>query len=163
MGVVLRRYIDFLILLIPTPLVSVLFAAASLLFCSFLKMFFVLVPVLFLNYILGINTFFTQYKHIPATTGIPRHPYEGCTYCFIHEEAHINVRFLSCDGHQLYERGVDLEVEGVRYIEMHRGPAAYVLGPPPSRSRDLELEGGVIACHVDYVYEPQDSHVRGTE
>ena len=40
------------------------------------------------------------------------------------------------------------------YIEMHRGPAKYVLGPPPSRSRDLELEGGVIACHVDYVYEP---------
>ena len=80
--------------------------------------------------------------------GIPRHPYEGCTYCFIHEEAYTNVRFLSCDGHQRYERGVDLEVEGVRYIEMHRGPAAYVLGPPPSRS---ELEGGVIACHVDYV------------
>ena len=41
----------------------------------------------------------------------------------------------------------------MRYIEMHRGPAAYVLGPPPSRSRGLELEGGVIACHVDYVYE----------
>ena len=40
---------------------------------------------------------------------------------------------------------------------MHRGQAAFVLGPPPSRSRDLELEGGVIACHVDYVYEPQDS------
>ena len=48
-----------------------------------------------------------------------------------------------------YELGVAPEVEGVRYIEMHRGPAAYVLGPPPSRSRDLELEGGVIACHVD--------------
>ena len=31
------------------------FAAASLLFCSFLKMFFVLVPVLFKNYILGIK------------------------------------------------------------------------------------------------------------
>ena len=53
LGVVLRRYIDFLILLIPTPLVSVLFAAASLLFCSFKKMFFVLVSVHFLNYILG--------------------------------------------------------------------------------------------------------------
>ena len=104
-----------------------------------------------------------QYKHIPATTGIPQHPYEGCTYCFIHEEAHTNVRFLSCDGHQLYELGVDLEVEGVRYIEMHRGPAAYVQGPPPSRSRDLELEGAVNACHIDNVYEPQDSHVRGTE
>ena len=42
---------------------------------------------------------------------------------------------------------MDLEVEGGRYIEMHRGPAAYVLGPPPSRGRDL-LEGGVNACHV---------------
>ena len=31
LGVVVRRYIDFLILLIPTPLVSVLSAAASLL------------------------------------------------------------------------------------------------------------------------------------
>ena len=31
-----KRYIDFLILLIPTPLVSVLFAAASLLFVHFL-------------------------------------------------------------------------------------------------------------------------------
>ena len=38
-GVVVRRYIDYLILLIPTPLVS---AAASLLFCSLKKMFFVL-------------------------------------------------------------------------------------------------------------------------
>ena len=74
-----------------------------------------------------------------------------------------NVSFISCAGHQLYERGVDLEVEGVRYIEMHRGPAAYVLGPPPSRGRDLELEGGVNACHVKYVYESRDSHVRGTE
>ena len=79
------------------------------------------------------------------------------------EQAHTNVRFLSCDGHQLYERGVDLEVEGVRYIEMHRGPAAYVLDPPHSRGIDLELEGGVNACHVEYVYESRDSHVRGTE
>ena len=53
----------------------------------------------------------------------------------------------------------------MRYIEMHRGPAAYVLGPPPSRGRDLELEGGVNACHVDYVYEfeSRDSHVQGTD
>ena len=94
--------------------------------------------------------------------GIPRYPYEGCTYCFINE-AHTNVRFLSCDGYQLYERAVDLEVEGVHYIQMHCEPATYILGPPPSRGSDLELEGGVNACHVDYVYEPRDSHVRGTE
>ena len=59
------------------------------------------------------------------------------------QEAHTNKRFISCDGHQLYAfngLGVDLEVEVVRYIEMHRGPAAHLLGPPPSRG---ELEGGV--------------------
>ena len=52
---------------------------------------------------------------------------KGCTF-FIREEAHTNVRFISCDGHQLYvfkERGVDIEVEGVRFIEMHRGPYTY--------------------------------------
>ena len=32
---------------------------------------------------------------------------------------------------------------------MHRGPAAYVLGPPPSRSRDLELEGGALENGAD--------------
>ena len=52
LGVVVRRHIDFLILLIPTPLVSVLFYPT---FCSFKKMFFVLVPVLFCNYILCIK------------------------------------------------------------------------------------------------------------
>ena len=39
LGVVVRRYIDFLILLIPTPLVSVFFTAASLLVVHFFKCF----------------------------------------------------------------------------------------------------------------------------
>ena len=38
-GVVVRRYIDFLILLIPTPLVSVLFCSSITTICSFLNMF----------------------------------------------------------------------------------------------------------------------------
>ena len=83
----------------------------------------------FFNYVLYHNNFFPQYKHITATTGVPRHPYEGCTYCFIHEQAHTNVRFLSCDGHQLYERGVDLEVEALyrdasRASRFRTGPAS---------------------------------------
>ena len=81
------------------------------------------------------------------------------TVLYVHEQAHTNVRLLSCDGHQLYERGVDLEVEGMRYIEMHRGSAAYVLGKPPSRGRNLKIEDGVNACHVEYVYESRYSHV----
>ena len=55
-GVVVRRYIDFLTLLIPTPLVSALFCSSIL---TFLFMFFVLVPVHFCNL---FNNFFTQYK-----------------------------------------------------------------------------------------------------
>ena len=39
LGVVVRRYIDFLILLIPTPLLSVLIYSSIPTFCSFLKCF----------------------------------------------------------------------------------------------------------------------------
>ena len=53
LGVVVRRYIH--LLLIPTPLVSVLFCSSIPTFCSFFLMFFVLVPVLFYNYILCIK------------------------------------------------------------------------------------------------------------
>ena len=70
--VVVRMYIDFLILLIPTPLVSVLFNSSSPTVCS---MFFVLVPVLIV-----INFYLLQkFPHVRATTGVPRQPYEGCT------------------------------------------------------------------------------------
>ena len=44
-GVVVRRYIDFLILLIPTPLVYFLFYSSIPTFCSFFEMFFVLVYI----------------------------------------------------------------------------------------------------------------------
>ena len=37
-GVVVRRYMDFLILLIPTPLVSALFSCSIPTFCSFLTL-----------------------------------------------------------------------------------------------------------------------------
>ena len=54
---------------------------------------------------------------------------KGCTKCFIHEEAHTNE--------------VDLEVEGVRYIEMHHRQHTCYIGQHRSRGGDLELEGGV--------------------
>ena len=40
MGMVVRRYIVFLILLIPTPLVFALFCSSIPTFCSFKKMFY---------------------------------------------------------------------------------------------------------------------------
>ena len=57
-GVVIRRYIDILIIIInfPTPLVLGLFlAAASLLLCSFSKCFFGLVSVIFLQCIANVT------------------------------------------------------------------------------------------------------------
>ena len=53
----------FLILIIPTPIVSVLFTAASLLFVHLKKCFFVLDPVLFVITFYVLNNFFAQYKH----------------------------------------------------------------------------------------------------
>ena len=58
-GVVVRRYIDFLILLIPTPLVSALVCSSILTFVIIFLMFFVLVPVHFCNL---LNNFSPQYK-----------------------------------------------------------------------------------------------------
>ena len=57
MGVVVRRYIDFLILLIHTPLVYVLFCSSIPTFCSLKKMFLVLVPVLFVIKCYLLNNF----------------------------------------------------------------------------------------------------------
>ena len=54
LGVVLRRYIDFLILLTLLLLYLYFFAAASQLFCSFCKCFTFLFQYFF-NYILGIK------------------------------------------------------------------------------------------------------------
>ena len=54
MGVVVRRYIDILTIIINFPYstcISSFLAAASLLLCSFFKCFFVLVHVLFVQYI----------------------------------------------------------------------------------------------------------------
>ena len=55
LGVVLRRYIDFLILLIPTPLVSVLFCSSIPTFLFILQMFLHSCSSTFFNYTLGIK------------------------------------------------------------------------------------------------------------
>ena len=65
-GVVVRRYINFLILLIPTtPHVSALFCSSISTFCSFFKMFFVVDSVLFgnlLNFLRSVNTHMNDYR-----------------------------------------------------------------------------------------------------
>ena len=67
-GVVIRRYIDFLILLTPTPLVSVLFCSRASIptFCSFLKCFSFLFQY-FYNlikfYKIILKNIFAKYTH----------------------------------------------------------------------------------------------------
>ena len=70
LGVVVRMYIDFLILLISTPLVSVLFYSIPT-FCSFFKMLFVLVPVLFCNYIMYKINFSRSINTHTGNYGLP--------------------------------------------------------------------------------------------
>ena len=57
-GVVIRRYIDILIIIINFPYSTCIrsfLAAASLLLCSFLKRFFGLVSVILLQYIANVT------------------------------------------------------------------------------------------------------------
>ena len=95
-----------------------------------------------------LNNLFVQYKHTYEQLRTSHGSHMKATHNVLYTKKHIQtyVRFISCDGHQLYyfkECGVDLEVEGVRYNYRDALRAAYVLGPPPSRGGDLELEGGV--------------------
>ena len=63
------------------------------------------------------------------------------------KHVHTNERFISCDGHQLHAlRGCCRSRSRGCALYRDASRAAYVLGPPPSRGRDLELEGGVNAC-----------------
>ena len=62
LGVVIRRYIDFLILLIPTPLVSALFCSSIPTFCSLKKIVFVLV-VKYRNVILKKEIYHVSMKY----------------------------------------------------------------------------------------------------
>ena len=77
MGVVVRRYIDFLILLIPTPLVSVLFCSSIPTFCSLKKIFFVL-------YIYIWEDFAQQYGKCGALSGSTSNPYRRLCNSFIY-------------------------------------------------------------------------------
>ena len=136
-GVVLRRYIDFLILLIPTPLVSVLFCSSIPTFVNKKKIFSFLLQYFFVIYVIIFSC------SINTHTGIPQKPYEGLHITKKHKQTNASypVIDISCmpssAGCRSRSRGRVLYRDALR--------AAYVLGPcpPPSRGGDLELEGGV--------------------
>ena len=62
LGVVVRRYIHFLILLIPTPVLSVLFYSSIPTFCSFLNVFRSCSSTFLITFYV-LKKKFTQYKH----------------------------------------------------------------------------------------------------
>ena len=113
-----KEVIDFLILLIPTPLVSVLFYSSIPTFCSFLNVFHSCYCI-FCNL---CNNFFTQYKHIRATTGVPQKPYEGLHITKKHTQTNTSypVMDISCKpsraGCRSRSRGCAL------YRDASRGP-----------------------------------------
>ena len=77
-----------------------------------------------------LNKIFAQYKHTYGQLRASHGSHMKAAHNVLYMKKKNNVRFISCDGHQLYdfkERSVDLEVEGVRYIEMLRGYWARLL------------------------------------
>ena len=68
MGVVVRRYIDFLILLIPTLLVLPLFLQQYP-YLFILKMFFVLVILYKRVFLVAVNTYGTIFRCLDARGG----------------------------------------------------------------------------------------------
>ena len=85
-------------------------------------MFFVFVPVLFCNL---CNNFFAQYQHT----------YEQLQASHGSHMKGISAVRLQATGCRSQSRGCALYRDASQ--------AAYVLGPPPSRGGDLELESGV--------------------
>ena len=106
-GVVVRRYIDFLILLIPTPYVSALFCRRILHFFCFSFLFQYIFIIYFIIFSRNVN----------KTIGVPRKPFEGLhimlkhkqTYAKLHK--HAKVKIIKC-----WSSGVGtLEVSGGIY------------------------------------------------
>ena len=116
-------------------------------FCLFLKCFSFLFQYFFVIKFYVINNFFAQYKHIQATTHVPRQPYEGLHIMFYTRRS-THKRTL-----HILRWTLAVCLQGVECRSRSRGCAlyrdalrdAYVLGLPPSRARDgnLDLEGGV--------------------
>ena len=61
-GVVVRRYIDFLILFIPIPLVSALCCSSIPTFCSFLKCFSFLFQYILVIYLIIFSRSINKHK-----------------------------------------------------------------------------------------------------
>ena len=73
LGVVVRRYIDFIILLIPTPLVSVLFYSSIHIFFHFCKCF---------------RSFISMHELIHHVTQGEEKKWKLCTACFCFFSCH---------------------------------------------------------------------------
>ena len=90
MGVIVRRYIDFLILPIPTPLVLVLFCSSIPTFCSLKKKSFsFLFQYFFVIKFYVLNNFFTQYKHTYGRLRASHSSYMKAAHNVLYTKKHI--------------------------------------------------------------------------
>ena len=124
---------------------SCFFCSTILLFVHLKKCFSFLFWYFFVIYVIIFHAVQTQ---IRATTGVSRQPYEGLHIMFYTQRSthkrtlHIlrwtvSVVCLQGAGCRSRSRGCALYRDASQ--------AVYVLGPPPSKDGDLELEGGVNA------------------
>ena len=123
-----------------------LFSAATLLLVhlkkkiSFLFQYFFVIKFYVLNiFSRSINTHTGDYGR-PMADMKAAH---NVLYTKKHRQTNVSYHAMDISCMTSRGLGVDLEVEGVLYTKMHRGPAAHVLGQPTSRAVYLELEGEV--------------------
>ena len=79
MGVVVRRYIDFLKLLIPTPLVSALFCSSIPTLCSIKKSFSFLFQYIFVIYLINFSRSINKHKGDYTVQASHGSRLKGCT------------------------------------------------------------------------------------
>ena len=122
------------------------FLKQHLYFLFIFKMFFVLIPVLFVikiyalnNFSRSINTHMDDYGRLTAVIRRVAH-----NVLYMKKHTQTNASYPAIDINCMPSRGggVDLELEG-RTLYKDASRARIRADPPPSRGGDLELEGGV--------------------
>ena len=139
---VVRRYIDFLINLSLLLLYMFFFAAASLLFVHFFKCFSFLFQYFFLIKFCVLNNVFAQYKHTYGRLRASHGSHMKAAHNVLYTKKHIQM-YASWKSAVLHQGAWCRSRSRGRALYRDASRAAYVLGPPPSRGGDLDLEGGV--------------------
>ena len=123
MGVVVRRYIDFLILLL-LLYISVLFYSSIPTFCSFLKCFSFLLQYFFVITFYVLNNFFAQCKHTYRQLRASHGSHMKAAHTVLYMKKHTQT-YASYPAIRSRSRGRALYRDASRAGRLRTGPASF--------------------------------------